>query len=44
MMESERIESLKHCKWVDEILFPTPWSPDVEFLTENKFDFIAHDA
>jgi cytidyltransferase-like protein len=25
MNDSERIESVKHCKWADEILFPAPW-------------------
>jgi choline-phosphate cytidylyltransferase len=44
MSDSERIESIKHCKWADEILFPAPWCPDVEFLVCNNFDFVAHDV
>lgn len=44
MEDSERIESVKHCKWADEILFPAPWAPDVEFLVCNNFDFVAHDV
>lgn len=44
MSDTERIESVKHCKWVDQIYFPAPWYPDVEFLTSNGFDFVAHDV
>lgn len=44
MNDDERIESVKHCKWVDEIYFPAPWFPDVEHLTTNNFDFVAHDV
>lgn len=29
MNETERIESVKHCKWVDEIYFPAPWTPNI---------------
>ena len=44
MTEKERVESVRHCKWVDEIYFPAPWSPTINFLKKNKFDFIAHDS
>jgi len=44
MNDDERIESVKHCKWVDEIFFPAPWFPDAEFLIENDFHFAAHDV
>ena len=44
MNNDERIESVKHCKWVDEIYYPAPWSPDVEFLCSQSFDFVAHDV
>lgn len=43
MNDQERIESVKHCKWVDEIYFPAPWSPTLQFLDSIKADFIAHD-
>jgi len=44
MSDDERIESVKHCKWVDEIYFPAPWCPDVEFMMSQDFDFVAHDV
>ena len=44
MNEEEWVESVRHCKWVDEILFPAPWVPTIEFLNENNFDLIAHDT
>lgn len=41
--ESERAESLRHCKWVDEVVENAPWIIDQEFLDKNKIDFVAHD-
>ena len=39
-----RYESLRHCKWVDEIIEDAPWYPDVAFLDKHNIDFICHDA
>lgn len=44
MNDQERVESVEHCKWVDEIHFPAPWSPTIEFLDSIGADFIAHDT
>ena len=44
MDDNERIESIKHCRWADEIYFPAPWSPTLKFLDSIGIDFIAHDA
>ena len=44
MNDDERIESVRHCRHVDEILFPAPWHPTLEFMEKHKFDFIAHDT
>lgn len=41
--ETERYESLRHCKWVDEIIRDAPWVVDAEFLTKHNIDFVAHD-
>ena len=41
--ESERAESLRHCKWVDEVVENAPWIIDQEFLNSHKIDFVAHD-
>ncbi|XP_051152021.1 choline-phosphate cytidylyltransferase 1-like [Andrographis paniculata] len=44
MTESERYESLRHCKWVDEVIPDAPWVVDQEFLDKHKIDYVAHDA
>jgi len=42
MDEMERAESLRHCKWVDEVVEHAPWIVTQEFLDEHKIDFVAH--
>lgn len=32
MTHAERCESLRHCKWVDEVLENAPWTIDQSFL------------
>ncbi len=44
MTEEERYESLRHCKWVDEVVRDAPWVITEEFLDANNIDFVAHDA
>ncbi|KAK9678339.1 hypothetical protein RND81_11G205000 [Saponaria officinalis] len=44
MNETERYESLRHCKWVDEVIPDAPWVVNQEFLDKHKIDFVAHDA
>lgn len=44
MTESERYESLRHCKWVDEVIPDAPWVLSNEFLDKHKIDFVAHDS
>lgn len=39
----ERIESLRHCKWVDEIISNAPWIITDEFLEKHAIDYVAHD-
>ena len=41
--EEERNESLRHCKWVDEIVENAPWIIDQKFMDLHKIDFVAHD-
>ncbi|ELU17438.1 hypothetical protein CAPTEDRAFT_20528 [Capitella teleta] len=43
MNETERYESIRHCRYVDELVDNAPWELDDEFLTNNKIDFVAHD-
>ncbi|XP_042415848.1 choline-phosphate cytidylyltransferase 2-like [Zingiber officinale] len=44
MTESERYESLRHCKWVDEVIPDAPWVITQEFLDKHKIDYVAHDS
>lgn len=44
MTEEERYESLRHCKWVDEVIPNAPWVVTKEFLDEHNIDFVAHDS
>ncbi|KAJ8909525.1 hypothetical protein NQ315_016135 [Exocentrus adspersus] len=39
----ERIESLKHCKYVDEIIENAPWVVTPDYLEKYQIDFVAHD-
>ncbi|KAJ8983137.1 hypothetical protein NQ317_014712, partial [Molorchus minor] len=43
MNEIERYESVRHCRYVDEIVRDAPWELDDEFVAKHKIDFIAHD-
>lgn len=44
MKEEERYESLRHCKWVDEVVRDAPWVINEEFLDKHDIDYVAHDA
>lgn len=43
MNEEERAESLRHCRWVDEVVENAPWVIDDAFLAKHCIDFVAHD-
>ncbi|WZY81659.1 hypothetical protein YC2023_028043 [Brassica napus] len=44
MAAEERYESLRHCKWVDEVIPDAPWVINQEFLDNNRIDYVAHDS
>ncbi|KAH9315828.1 hypothetical protein KI387_024455, partial [Taxus chinensis] len=44
MTESERYESLRHCRWVDEVIPDAPWVLTQEFIDKHQIDYVAHDA
>jgi choline-phosphate cytidylyltransferase len=41
----ERAESVRHCKWVDEVVEDCPWiiSDAPEFMEKYRIDYVAHD-
>lgn len=40
---AERAETLRHCKWVDEVVPNCPWVVTPEFLEKHRIDYVAHD-
>ncbi|EPE08154.1 choline-phosphate cytidylyltransferase [Ophiostoma piceae UAMH 11346] len=40
---SERAETVRHCKWVDEVIENCPWIVTPAFLDEHQIDYVAHD-
>ena len=43
MSGKERAESVRHSRWVDEVIEDCPWILTVEFLEKHKIDYVAHD-
>lgn len=43
LTDKQRIETLHHCKWVDEIISNSPWCVTIDFLNLHKIDYVAHD-
>ncbi|XP_010519017.1 PREDICTED: choline-phosphate cytidylyltransferase 1-like isoform X2 [Tarenaya hassleriana] len=44
MTDEERYESLRHCRWVDEVIPDAPWVVTQEFLDKHRIDYVAHDS
>lgn len=39
-----RCDSVRHCKWADEVLDDAPWVIGDEYLRKHNIDFVAHDG
>ncbi|KAK8069472.1 cytidylyltransferase [Apiospora phragmitis] len=39
----ERAETVRHCKWVDEVVENCPWIVTPDFLEKHQIDYVAHD-
>jgi choline-phosphate cytidylyltransferase len=42
MTEKERAESVRHCKYVDEVIENSPWVLTPEFVEKHKIDIVVH--
>eukprot|EP01104_Vermistella_antarctica_P003667 TRINITY_DN13916_c0_g1_i1.p1 TRINITY_DN13916_c0_g1~~TRINITY_DN13916_c0_g1_i1.p1 ORF type:complete len:333 (-),score=64.32 TRINITY_DN13916_c0_g1_i1:114-1112(-) len=42
MVDTERAKSLRHCRWVDEVIENAPWTIDQEYLNQHNIDYVAH--
>lgn len=40
--ELHRVEMIKQCKYVDEVIFPCPMSVTQEFMKDNNIDVVVH--
>ncbi|CAA7262108.1 unnamed protein product [Cyclocybe aegerita] len=43
MTHAERLEAVRHCRWVDEVVAEAPWVIDEEFMKKYQVDYVAHD-
>ncbi|KAJ3369280.1 hypothetical protein GGF31_005380 [Allomyces arbusculus] len=43
MVDHERYESVRHCKWVDQVIPDAPWIITQAFIDEHQIDYVAHD-
>ncbi|KAF8583432.1 Nucleotidylyl transferase [Ramaria rubella] len=43
MTHAERCESVRNCRWVDEVVAEAPWVVDEGFINKWQIDYIAHD-
>lgn len=37
----ERCELMRHCRWVDEVLYDGPWTVNDRFIMDKRIDYLA---
>eukprot|EP01111_Echinosteliopsis_oligospora_P005155 TRINITY_DN1834_c0_g1_i1.p1 TRINITY_DN1834_c0_g1~~TRINITY_DN1834_c0_g1_i1.p1 ORF type:complete len:343 (-),score=108.29 TRINITY_DN1834_c0_g1_i1:75-1103(-) len=42
MADHERAESLRHCRWVDQVIENAPWIVTQDFIDKHNIDYVAH--
>lgn len=42
-MTTCRLEAVRHCRWVDEVVSEAPWVINKEFIEKYQIDYVAHD-
>ena len=40
---ARRLEAVRHCRWVDEVVPEAPWVIDEVFMKKFDIDYVAHD-
>lgn len=40
---NDRLEAVRHCRWVDEVVAEAPWVIDEAFIKKYEIDYVAHD-
>ncbi|KAK9368349.1 choline-phosphate cytidylyltransferase [Lipomyces kononenkoae] len=43
LTDRQRAETVRHCRWVDEIIENAPWVVTPDFIEKHKIDYVAHD-
>ncbi|KAK9462208.1 cytidylyltransferase-domain-containing protein [Lipomyces oligophaga] len=43
LTDQQRYDTIRHCRWVDEVIENGPWVVTPEFLEEHDIDYVAHD-
>ena len=43
ILTQHRLEAVRHCRWVDEVVAEAPWIMDQAFLDKYQIDYVAHD-
>lgn len=41
--EIERLELVRHCRWVNEVTKDAPWELTLQFIREKGIDYVAVD-
>lgn len=43
MSNEERCETIRHIRWIDQIIPNSPWIITEEFMNEHSIDLVCHD-